>query len=144
VQDGNETDIDCGGGTCPACASGMHCSVPTDCVSGICQGVAPNRLCGGSSCTDGVQNGNETDIDCGGTCPKCGDGKQCRAAVDCVSASCVGNVCQPISCSDGVQNGDETDIDCGGACPSKCARNKVCAVASDCLSGVCKTNSRCQ
>ena len=55
-----------------------------------------------STCNDGIQNGNETGIDCGGTtCPAC-----------------------PIepTCSDGIQNGNETGVDCGGsdcvACPT--------------------------
>lgn len=51
--------------------------------------------CGPPSCTDGIQNGNETGVDCGGPdCPTCP------------------------TCSDGVQNGDETGVDCGG---SNCA-----------------------
>ncbi len=49
---------------------------------------------GGPTCTDGIQNGNETGIDCGGPdCDPCGGGP---------------------TCSDGVQNGNETGIDCGG------------------------------
>ena len=36
-----------------------------------------------------VQNGDETDVDCGGTmCGKCGDGKRCTGATDCVSTRC--------------------------------------------------------
>jgi phospholipase C len=31
VRDGAETDIDCGGGTCPACAPGYGCLLTTDC-----------------------------------------------------------------------------------------------------------------
>ncbi len=44
------------------------------------------------TCTDGYQNGDETGVDCGGSCP---------------------DVCP--TCSDGTQNGDEIGIDCGGA-----------------------------
>ncbi|GAA4278077.1 hypothetical protein GCM10022259_28020 [Aquimarina mytili] len=47
------------------------------------------------SCNDGIQNGNETGVDCGGTCPPCQT--------------------QP-TCNDGIQNGNETGIDCGGSC----------------------------
>src|SRR6185295_6444617 len=33
---------------------------------------------GGPSCTDGITNGDETDMDCGGkTCPQCGIGAAC-------------------------------------------------------------------
>lgn len=48
----------------------------------------------GPTCDDGVQNGDETGVDCGGSaCPACP------------------------TCDDGVQNGDETGVDCGGSCP---------------------------
>ena len=42
VVDGNETDVDCGGGTCPKCASGKKCKVNGDCTSNKCQ---PNKTC---------------------------------------------------------------------------------------------------
>ncbi|MDP4820902.1 MAG: fibronectin type III domain-containing protein [Saprospiraceae bacterium] len=44
------------------------------------------------TCTDNIQNGDETGIDCGGNCLPCP------------------------SCSDGIQNQDETGVDCGGVC----------------------------
>lgn len=50
---------------------------------------------GGPTCSDGIQNGDETGVDCGGSCPPCAP-----------------------TCSDGIQNGDETGVDCGGSsCP---------------------------
>jgi len=55
------------------------------------------KFCLGSaalpSCTDGIKNGNETGIDCGGSCPACP------------------------TCSDGLKNGNEIEVDCGGSCP---------------------------
>ena len=42
------------------------------------------------TCDDGIQNGDETGIDCGGSCAACA------------------------TCDDGILNGDETGIDCGG------------------------------
>lgn len=73
------------------------------------------------TCYDGIRNGNEEGIDCGGDCPACGtcyDGIQNNgeAGIDC-GGSCL-NVCS--SCTDGIQNGDETGIDCGGSCPNIC------------------------
>jgi hypothetical protein len=38
VKDGSETDIDCGGQTCPKCAVGKTCLVGSDCTSGSCNG----------------------------------------------------------------------------------------------------------
>jgi hypothetical protein len=49
------------------------------------------------SCSNGIRDGNEVGIDCGGDCP---------------------NVCP--TCDDGIMNGDETGVDCGGSCPSIC------------------------
>jgi cellulose 1,4-beta-cellobiosidase len=51
---------------------------------------------------DGVQNQNETYIDCGGNCApgqKCADGRGCMASTDCQSANCVMSVCQPAAMS---------------------------------------------
>ena len=43
---------------------------PGACVDGICQPP---------TCTDGVRNGTETDVDCGGTCASCGTGGGCQS-----------------------------------------------------------------
>ena len=48
MQDGDETDIDCGGGTCPTCATGALCVGNVDCQSGVCAG----GVCAAPSCTD--------------------------------------------------------------------------------------------
>jgi len=50
-----------------------------------------------SSCSDTVQNGDETGVDCGGSCSACP------------------------TCSDTTRNGDETGTDCGGSCKA-CSR----------------------
>ncbi|PRP99957.1 hypothetical protein [Enhygromyxa salina] len=90
------------------------------------------------TCDDAEQNQMETDLDCGGpNCDPCANGFACVMNSDCLSDSCVGNVCIEPSCSDGVQNGDETDVDCGGAACDACEDNLGCAIAADCLSGVC-------
>jgi hypothetical protein len=38
TRNGSETDIDCGGPVCSACANGKTCSVGSDCQSGACTG----------------------------------------------------------------------------------------------------------
>jgi hypothetical protein len=46
-------------------------------------------------CNDGVQNGDETDVDCGGPiCPSCVIGKNCNTSSDCVGMNCVMGNCQ--------------------------------------------------
>jgi hypothetical protein len=90
IQDGHETDVDCGGPDCMPCADGKHCLVNSDCLSHVCIG----GVCAAPTCSDGVKNGLETDIDCGGpVCPKCGLGKQCLVGSDCVSGICTNGVC---------------------------------------------------
>ncbi|MCB9593385.1 MAG: hypothetical protein H6719_11695 [Sandaracinaceae bacterium] len=115
-RNGAETDIDCGGGTCPACSPGEDCLMGRDCSSGICGGGS--MTCNAPTCSDGVLNGTETDIDCGGgTCSPCDPGDICRRASDCSSGVCDGTRhCAAPTCSDGVQNGGETGVDCGGPC----------------------------
>ena len=134
IKNGDETDTDCGGKTCPACANGKKCDGADDCTSGVCT----SGICAAPSCTDKVKNGDETDIDCGGaTCPKCAANQACAKAGDCASGVCSAGVCTKASCTDKVKNGSETDLDCGGgACPA-CADGKNCTGATDCASGVC-------
>ena len=49
-------------------------------------GVIPDIAIG--RCDDGVRNGEETDIDCGGACPACATGLACRREEDCASLHC--------------------------------------------------------
>jgi hypothetical protein len=137
VKDGAETDVDCGGGTCPKCADAKACLVGTDCVDAVC---GADKTCSAPSCTDGLKNGAETDVDCGGgTCPKCADTKACLAGTDCVDAVCdaVAMTCSAPSCTDKVKNGAETDVDCGGGTCPKCADTKACLAGTDCVDAVC-------
>jgi cysteine-rich repeat protein len=138
IKNGAETDTDCGGSDCPACDVGMTCAEATDCVSSVCDLTA--GVCLSAECADSVQNGAETDIDCGGPdCAACADGQVCAEASDCLSSVCAPDslTCTAPACDDTVQNGEETDTDCGGSVCDACADTQACAVASDCLSGVC-------
>jgi hypothetical protein len=90
-----------------------------------------------ASCSDGILNGSESDVDCGGACAPCAPTKACAAAGDCTSLVCTLHVCQAAVCGDGVKNGDETDLDCGGSCGATCAAGRACAAVFDCASGVC-------
>jgi len=38
------------------------------------------------SCSDGMLNGSETGIDCGGTCQQCSPGNACYLDTECISA----------------------------------------------------------
>ncbi|MFH0936099.1 MAG: hypothetical protein V1815_00275 [Candidatus Woesearchaeota archaeon] len=77
IKDSDEIGIDCGG-SCPTCNS---------CNDGILnqgeektqQNLGNNKIsdCGGSNCPscptcfDNIKNQDETDVDCGGSCPQC-------------------------------------------------------------------------
>ena len=113
VQNGDETDVDCGG-SCGVCADGAMCAVGSDCSSQVC---GADMMCAVPSCDDMVQNGDETDIDCAGSCGACDDGEMCAADSDCNSQVCGADMmCAVPSCVDEIQNGDELGQDCGGAC----------------------------
>ena len=88
------------------------------------------------SCTNNAKDTDESDIDCGGPCGPCGDGKKCNENIDCSSSYCENSVCKAPTCDDNVKNQDESDIDCGGVC-SKCEDDKACNQNSDCTSNYC-------
>lgn len=91
VKNGNEMDVDCGGSEdCPKCEEGKKCIQGGDCASGYC---TPDRFCRTPSCSDGFQNGLETDKDCGGNCPSCTAGKSCAENKDCQSKFCESGIC---------------------------------------------------
>lgn len=138
IIDGQETQIDCGGPDCEPCATcddGIQNAhwVPdlnlTEAdLSRPDVGVGHNGVllrlvmetgidCGfpcpdfcPPTCEDGIMNGDEEGIDCGGSCeypcppPNCGDGIQNgeETGVDCGAPGCPD--CPPPSCNDGIQN----------------------------------------
>lgn len=67
VLDGDETDLDCGGGAdCARCPGGAHCTAGTDCQTATCQ---PDGTCAAPTCSDGLRDGFERDVDRGPGCP---------------------------------------------------------------------------
>ncbi len=112
----------------PQVASAIQDYIASRTCTSPCDGETP-------TCNDGIQNGDETGVDCGGSCepcetvPTCNDGIQNgdETGVDC------GGSCEPCeaepTCDDGIQNGDETGVDCGGSCepcdPEACTKNEV-------------------
>ncbi len=122
-------------------------------------------------CINGVKDGTESDIDCGGVeskpgCPaRCGDGQACvgdcdcdvgaglRCLVDMGTRKCKMDTSIPapdcsavLICENNQKDGTESDIDCGGAVCPKCTAGKTCNTESDCqsnycLNGICATPS---
>lgn len=95
------------------------------CYNGIQDGDETSIDCGGedcppcmATCDDGIQNQGEQGIDCGGPCPLCAtcfDGVQNGTET---GIDCGGENCPPCpaSCNDLILNGDEDGVDCGGNC----------------------------
>src|SRR5262245_53885504 len=61
---------------------------------------------GPGDCMDSRQNGDESDVDCGGSCARCPDGNKCSIDGDCLSGACVMGSCHVADCHDGRQNGN--------------------------------------
>lgn len=62
---------------------------------------ACTTLCAPPSCADGIQSGDESDIDCGGGCDPCVAGGTCRSDADCRNQACTAGICAPAaSCSE--------------------------------------------
>jgi|GEM_PF-1926812 len=76
--------------------------------------------CYDSQCDNGVLDGDETAVDCGGSCTGCPASAPCVDASDCQSQLCTGGFCVEPTCDDGEKNGGETGVDCGGGCPDEC------------------------
>ncbi|MFM2153023.1 MAG: hypothetical protein RL199_1458, partial [Pseudomonadota bacterium] len=174
VRNGDESGADCGGSAsvrCPMkegcrvdgdCVAGFVCSpggrclrpasascaAATDCASGLCGTTGRVRTCRAApACDDGLADGSETDVDCGGTCAaagrRCGGSKKCVRGADCASGVCTAaGTCAATSCSDGVVDGEETGLDCGGTC-SPCAAGVSSIDAAGCASRVLGEDGRC-
>ena len=103
------------------------------CPAGGCAAPPSN------TCFDRLRDGNETDVDCGGSCGRCAPGAACAVGADCQLGACDSGACRGPSCSDGVQNGFETDVDCGWNC-TPCATGERCGTGADCASGICRAD----
>ncbi len=135
IIDGNETDTDCGGGSCPPCPTNDACLSDIDCTSRNCS----SDICKTPTCTDGKEDGVETDVDCGVyPCRLCAVGKTCLTSANCTSLYCDPALhCATPTCADGAKNGAETDVDCGGGVCPKCPTGAACIRNADCQSGSC-------
>jgi hypothetical protein len=106
-----------------ACSSG---GTP---ASGTSSAVAETN----PACMNGVRDGAENGIDCGGICNNpCAGGTQGNMTLpDGGTVGPDGNIIAPTP-TDGLKNGTETDVDCGGPSAPKCAEGLGCLADSDC------------
>ncbi len=140
MQDGNETGVDCGGGTCPQCPLGQGCATNTDCVAtttcmaGSCVCAAGQANCNNNS-ADACEVNTASDPNncsaCGLSCPnhpnssRTCTGGTCGFACDPGFADCdvmVANGCEINTTSDNSNCGN-----CGLTCPGiQTCVNSVC------------------
>ena len=120
---GDETDVDCGGSSCPKCALGGTCQADSDCGEGLCAKTPPSECLGGSlrACVAHCSVDAVDQLACT---------QSCSEVCEMTTQTCA------FSCTDGVANGDETDVDCGGSCPS-CESGGSCLQNSDCADELC-------
>lgn len=133
----------------PAPAPKPECELGGDCASGVCTG----GKCQLPSCMDGVTNGSETDIDCGGTCATCDTDKRCKINTDCTGNLCRMNICQGKkalgeSCLSGADcdtgtcraPGQGLPPICTTSCTDSCAANPN----FECFRGYCVPPTTCE
>jgi hypothetical protein len=89
--------------------------------------VAPPSGLPAPACADGITNGSETDIDCGGACPRCANDRTCVSQDDCASALCVSGVCKACRLFEG-----DCGIDAAGAC--ECRTHSIQGQPTVCIS----------
>jgi hypothetical protein len=83
------------GNVCDGAGACVECLEAAQCMGGPCV----DNHCIPSQCMDGMKDGDETGVDCGGgTCPRCADGQTCAAASDCTSGLCgaAGTCVEPV------------------------------------------------
>jgi hypothetical protein len=114
----------CQGGACVNRADGASCASTGRCVDGLCN-HCPDGRC--EHCFDGRQNGDETDVDCGGSCDRCTTGRTCHSRDDCGSAFCAGGICA--TCEPGA---DACGSDAQGLC--------VCINSGTCVTSFTNTH----
>ena len=148
----------CPNGTCDGAGACVNCTKNSDCKTGT------NPTCDMAlhmcvSCSDGIKNGPETAVDCGGACGKCA-GDTCGKNMDCAgTTTCVDKVCCTTACGGTCQACDVPgslgtctpvpvgDMDpgtcadpalaCDGAKNCKAGTGKTCMLNSDCASSTC-------
>ncbi len=70
-----------GDGNCVECLSNTHCSGDDVCDT-------DNEICVPAPCKNNIKDGDESDVDCGGSCAPCVNGKTCLTYGDCESRHC--------------------------------------------------------
>lgn len=141
-------------GGCAPCLDGNG----NKCASGeTCYDLNGTPTC--TSCGNGMKDGDETDVDCGGTCATCLPGGPCKKCglgqfcgeqnANCDGLSCVDKVCCENSCGADCKKceaGTGKCIDVAAGIPDVCENPKVCIADTGCKARAgasCSTNNDC-
>lgn len=115
---------------------GESCESNGECSTNNCE----DNICVQASCSDGIQNGWETGIDCGGgdktECPACNVGQSCNENADCDNGFCDGGICATPVCAN-------EELQCGGDC-ELCPEGAECIVGDDCATNYCGEGNTCE
>jgi hypothetical protein len=139
IENGGETDVDCGGGTCADCGLGQQCVLGADCATNVCSGGFCACAPGTANCDANPANACEIDTASDpGNCGACGN--VCSSNHG--APSCTGGTCQ-IVCSFGFANCDalavngcETNTQTSTANCGMCGH--VCGGGQSCVAGICQ------
>lgn len=168
ARNGAETDVDCGGSACAACAVQKACAADADCRSGLCTAgrcaaCAAAAACPGAdgacrvrTCTAGtcgfadVAAGTPVAAQIAGDChlSTCDGAGGTQDAIDDTDVPASGGICQVGACAAGVPQqgpapaGTTCSTPTGHLCDGA-ASCVECLAAADCTSGVCAGNT-CQ
>lgn len=128
-----------GAGTSVAGTSGGGTSGGGAAGSGASGGGGSSAGGPAASCEDNLENGAETDEDCGGDqgCDRCAPGQRCHEVSDCDGGLCTTGQCRAPTCEDELENALETDVDCGGGTCNPCAQGQGCDSNADCDALAC-------
>ncbi|WP_437282022.1 hypothetical protein WME90_16115 [Sorangium sp. So ce375] len=135
TRNNEETDVDCGGSTCPQCEIAKACAAAEDCTSGFCaDGVCCNAACDADcdACTAALKESGDEDGTCGPS----------KAEAECGEATCSEGVATSRGACDGASvecaPGEETECEefaCdpeANACFTECAEDAHCARCHEC------------
>lgn len=103
-----------GGNSCDGEGNCVECNTDADCGAGGIFCDPKSNTC--FKCNDGIQNGDESDVDCGGDrCSACPQGMKCNVIQDCASN---------FFCADGVC--------CNSACDQQCEACNLAGTVGTC------------
>jgi hypothetical protein len=119
-------------GVCSTASACVECVADSGCLVGTQARCLGNQCV---SCSNGVQDGDETGLDCGGACTlQCILGA-CTADADCKSGACAGGLCRWANGEGCTSNAQCQSLHCVGAAGAEICQ--ACGPSSQCASGQC-------